>query len=210
MAKPFVLAVLAQKGGVGKSTFARSIAVQALIEGKKAAIIDADTQATSYKWSKRRKIAAPTVVQLGERTIADVVAELAARGAEFIVVDTPPHAQPIISIVAEASDAAVIVTQPYPDDLQEVGIPAGILHALGKPAVIVLNNTPSRAHAVTMARGALAAFPMPTSPTAITHLMSHPYSSADGQTAQEREPKGKAAVELAEIWAWLHSSIIVS
>lgn len=209
MKKPFVLAVLAQKGGVGKSTFARTIAVQALIEGKKAAIIDADTQATSYKWSKRRKISAPTVVQIGERTVAEIVAELAGRGAEFIVVDTPPHSQPIISIVAEASDTALIITQPYPDDLQEVGTPAGILHALGKPAAIILNNTPSRAHAVTMARGALAAFPMPTCPTAITHLMSHPYASADGQTAQEREPKGKAAVELAEIWAWLNSNGIV-
>jgi chromosome partitioning protein len=209
MKTPFVLAVLAQKGGVGKSTFARSIAVQALLEGKKAAIIDADTQATSYKWSKRRKAAAPAVVQLGERTVAEVVTELSGRGAEFVVVDTPPHSQPIISIVAKASDAALIVTQPYPDDLQEVGTPAGILHALGKPAAIILNNTPSRAHAVTMARGALAAFPMPTCPTAITHLMSHPYASANGQTAQEREPKGKAAVELAEIWAWLISSRIV-
>jgi chromosome partitioning protein len=210
MEKPFVLAVLAQKGGVGKSTFARSIAVQALISGKKAAIIDADGQATSYKWSNRRKIAAPTVVQLEGRTIAEVVADLGERGAEFIVVDTPPHAQPIISIVTGASNAAVIVTQPYPDDLQEVGIPAGILHALGKPAAIILNNTPSRAHATTMARGALAAFPMPTCPTAITHLMSHPYSSADGMTAQEREPKGKAALELSEIWSWLKSRNMVS
>lgn len=61
-----------------------------------------------------------------------------------------------------------------------------------------------------MARAALTAFPMPTCPTAITHLMSHPYASAEGQTAQEREPKGKAAAELAEVWAWLKSIVIVS
>ncbi len=209
MKTPFTLAVIAQKGGVGKSTFARSIAVQALLEGKKAAIIDADTQATSYKWSKRRKQAAPTVVQLGESTIAEAIKKLIGRGAEFIVVDTPPHSQPIINIVAKASDAALIVTQPYPDDLQEVGIPAGILQALGKPSGIILNNTPTRAQAVTMARAALATFPMPTCPTSITHLMAHPYASADGQTAQEREPNGKSATELAEIWAWFNSSIIV-
>jgi hypothetical protein len=40
--------------------------------------------------------------------------------------------------------------------------------------------------------------------------MSHPYASAEGQTAQEREPKSKAAAELAEVWAWLKSNIIVS
>jgi chromosome partitioning protein len=63
---PFVLAVVARKGGVGKSTLARSLAVQALLDGQKAAIIDTDEQATSLKWS-RRKESAPAVVQLGRK-----------------------------------------------------------------------------------------------------------------------------------------------
>lgn len=207
---PFVLAVVARKGGVGKSSLARSLAVQALVNGYKAAIIDADEQATSFKWSLRRKEGAPAVIQLGSRTLAEAVSELKGRGAAFITIDTPPHDQPIINIAAEVADAALIVTQPYPDDLQEVGVAAAILHGTGKPAGIVLNNTPARAHALTMARAALTAFPMPTCPTALTHLMTHPYASAEGQTAQEREPKGRAAAELAEIWAWLESSIAVS
>ena len=210
MKMPFVLGVVSRKGGVGKSTLARAIAVQALIEGRKAAIIDADEQATTFKWSRRRKEKAPTVVQLADRTLADLVADLKDMGAEFIVIDTPPHDHPIINIAAKASDAALIVTKPYPDDLQEVGVAATILQALGKPAGIILNDTPTRAQALTMARAALTAFPLPTCPTAITHLMSHPYASAEGQTAQEREPKGKAATELAEIWAWFNSIVIVS
>ena len=210
MKSPFVLAVIAQKGGVGKSTFARSMAVQALIAGMKAAIIDADPQATSYKWSLRRKEKAPEIVQLGDRTLSEIVKDLKGRGAGFIVIDTPPHSQPIINIAAKASDAALIITQPYPDDLQEVGSAAAILTALGKPAGIILNNTPSRAHATTQARLALATFPMPTCPTSISHLMSHPYASATGQTAQEREPNSKAATELAEVWDWFNSSIIAS
>jgi chromosome partitioning protein len=210
MKKPLVLAIVARKGGVGKSTFARSIAVQALLNGYKAAIIDADEQGTSFKWSRRRKENAPAVMQLGARAVSEAIVELKARGADCIVIDTPPHDQPVINIVAEAADAALIVTQPYPDDLQEVGIAAGILQRLGKPAGIILNNTPTRANALTMARGALAAFPMPTCPTAITHLMAHPYASADGQTAQEREPNGKAATELADVWEWFHTTILAS
>ena len=147
--------------GKAGSTLARSIAVQALINGHKAAIIDADEQATSFKWSRRRKENAPAVVQLDGRTLAEVVTELKGRQAGFIVIDTPPHDQPIINIAAEAADAALIVTQPYPDDLQEVGVAAAILHRTGKAAGIVLNNTPTRAHALTMARAALTAFPMP-------------------------------------------------
>ena len=200
---PFVLAIVARKGGVGKSTLARSIAVQALMAGHKAAIIDADEQGSVFKWSRRRKLGAPAVVQLGERKLGEAIAELKLRGAEFIVIDTPPHNQPIINIAAEEADAALVVTQPFPDDLQEVGVAAGILHRLGKPSGIVLNNTPTRSNALTMARAALAAFPMPTCPTAITHLMAHPYASAEGLTAQEREGKGKAAAELGELWDWM-------
>ena len=39
--------------------------------------------------------------------------------------------------------------------------------------------------------------------TAITQLVTHPYASAEGLTAQEREPDGKAAAELGEVWKWL-------
>lgn len=126
------------------------------------------------------------------------------------MIDTPPHDQPIINIAAEVADAALIVTQPYPDDLQEVGVAAAILHRAGKAAGIGLNNTPTRAHALTMARAALTAFPMPTCPTAITHLMSHPYASAEDKRRKSGRPKGKAAAELADVWDWLNSSIIVS
>ena len=83
MKLPHVVAVVARKGGVGKSTFARSFAVQALIEGHKAAIIDTDEQATSFKWSRRRKANAPAVMQLAGQTLAEVISELKGRGAEL-------------------------------------------------------------------------------------------------------------------------------
>lgn len=210
MKLPLVLAVVARKGGVGKSTIVRALAVQALLDGHKAGIIDADEQGTCVKWSRRRKERAPAVEPLAGRPLGKVVTELKRRKAEVIVIDTPPHDAPLINIAARVADAALIVTEPFPDDLQEVGVVAAILHRLHKPAGIVLNNTPSRAHAATMARSALAAFPMPTCPVAVTHLMSHPYASADGLTAQEREPKGKAASELAQLWIWLQASILVS
>jgi cellulose biosynthesis protein BcsQ len=59
----------------GKSMLARSLAVQGLIDGRKAALIDADPQGTVTAWGKRRKINAPTVVSLGASTIAHVLAE---------------------------------------------------------------------------------------------------------------------------------------
>ncbi len=51
-----VISILAQKGGVGKSMLARSLAVQGLLDGRKTALIDADPQGTVTAWSKRRPL----------------------------------------------------------------------------------------------------------------------------------------------------------
>src|SRR5512143_3395929 len=205
-----VLAILAQKGGVGKSMLARSLAVQGLMDGMKAAILDADPQGTVVSWSRRRQAAAPTVMSLGGQHLAAAILDLKARGADLVVIDTPPHAQPVISLAAAAADTALLVTGPYPEDLEQVGVVAGIVRGLSKPAGIVLNKTPPKAHALTLARTALAVFNLPLCPAAITQLVSHPYASAEGMTAQEWEPGSRAATELAQLWAWLKPNFLVS
>jgi chromosome partitioning protein len=96
-----VLAILARKGGVGKSLLARALAVQALTQGKRAAILDADPQGTVLAWRARRPHPAPHVVGLGNRAMADVLREIKSGGGDIALIDTPPHAQPIISKAAE-------------------------------------------------------------------------------------------------------------
>ena len=203
-----VLAILAQKGGVGKSMLARSLAVQGLIEGIKVAILDADPQGTVVSWGRRRQFPAPAVTSLGARGMVEALADLAERGAGLVVIDTPPHAQPVINFAASVADAALLVTGPYPEDLEQVGVVAGIVRGLDKPSGIVLNKTPSRTHALTLARAALTTFNMPLCPIAITQLVAHPYASAEGMSAQEWEPDSRAAAELAELWAWVKQTLL--
>jgi chromosome partitioning protein len=204
-----IVSILAQKGGVGKSMLARSLAVQGLLDGRKTALLDADPQGTVTAWGKRRPLDAPAVLGLEASTIADLLAELQGRGADMVFIDTPPHAQPIINLAASFSDLALIVTGPYPEDLEQVGAVATIVKSLGKKAAILLNKTPPRSQALTLARSALATFALPICPTALTQLVTHPYASAEGLTAQEREPQGKAAAEVADVWKWLSQQRMV-
>jgi hypothetical protein len=51
----YTIAVIAEKGGVGKTTIAIALAVGAGLEGKRAAVIDTDPQATASKWTDRRE-----------------------------------------------------------------------------------------------------------------------------------------------------------
>jgi chromosome partitioning protein len=205
-----VLAILAQKGGVGKSMLARSLAVQGLLDGLKTAILDADPQGTVVSWSHRRQAPAPAVMSLGAQGMVEALADLTVRGAELVIIDTPPHAQPVINFAASVADAAVLVTGSYPEDLEQVGVVAGIVRSLDKPSGIVLNKTPPRSHALTLARAALTTFNLPLCPTAITQLVGHPYASAEGMTAQEWEPDSRAAAEIADLWIWVKQRLLAS
>jgi len=49
-----VWVVCGLKGGVGKSVLSQSLAVEALKEGRRAAIIDTDPQKSTVEWSQDR------------------------------------------------------------------------------------------------------------------------------------------------------------
>lgn len=198
-----ILSVLARKGGVGKSLVVRSLAVQALLDGKKAAILDADPQETIVSWSRRRQLTAPFILGLGSRPMRDALRELEERGGDIAFIDTPPHAQPTINIAAELAHVCLLVTGPYPEDLEQVGAVASIVSSLSRAAGIILNKSPPKTHALTLARAALTTFKIPTCPTSITQLVGHPYASAEGLAIQEREPDSKGAREIAAVWEWV-------
>jgi chromosome partitioning protein len=197
-----VITVGSRKGGSGKTNTVRALSVQALIEGLRAAIIDADPQGSVLSWAKRRESKAPTVYGLDGTTLEVRLKGLRAAGAELVLIDTPPSIHPVIGMAAEASDLVLIVTGPYPDDLSAIGSTVQIAKAQGRGGGIVLNRTASKSSALQLARGALATFDLPICPTAIVQRVAHPYSSASGMTAQEWEPGGPAAKEIEEVWIW--------
>src|SRR5437660_10681664 len=60
----YVLALVTQKGGSGKSTLAVGIAVAAMGNGERVAVVEADPQGTISKWKERRDNPYPRVVRV--------------------------------------------------------------------------------------------------------------------------------------------------
>jgi chromosome partitioning protein len=198
-----VLAVISRKGGGGKSSISRAVAVEALLHGRTSAIIDTDEQGTCTLWGKRRPHPSPPVLSISGSSIDKHLATLRQATADLAVIDTPPNVAPVINIAVRSADAALIVSGVYGEDLEQVSVLTEIVKKLNKPAAIVLNRVPQGASALREAKNALAIFRLPICPTALIQRVAHPYASVEGLTASESGHDAKAAKELASMYEWL-------
>ena len=113
-----VVAFISQKGGVGKSTLARAVALEAASQGWSVKLADLDAgQATCVEWHRTRtqQRFEPTFSVELLRNVARAIA--AGHGYDLLVVDGPARMDAGSMDVARQSDLVVQPTGPSRDDL---------------------------------------------------------------------------------------------
>jgi chromosome partitioning protein len=199
-----VLSVVGQKGGNGKSTISLALAVEAHLAGRAVAVIDLDPQATAAKWSDRRGNETPAVVSCQVSRLAQVLGAAAKGGADLAIIDTPGHSTDALIAAAKAGDFILMPIQPQLYDIETLGSLKDVLTLAGNPpAAVLVNRAPvqGKRHQETQAAAAEQGFTV--CPVVIFARAAHGDAGNIGQSAAEIDPEGKAAQEIATLYAYI-------
>ena len=103
------IALLAQKGGTGKTTMALHLAVEAGRTSRQpVVVIDLDPQKSAARWYAKRESDNPILIDPGNRNLADVLDICRDDGVGLVLIDTAPHALADASAAASVADLVVI------------------------------------------------------------------------------------------------------
>src|SRR5436305_15199111 len=99
------LALIAQKGGSGKTTIAVHLAVCAARHDIHTALIDIDPQASALKWNQSRAEAEQLdAIQATHQQLALLLDQAKKAKGGLVVIDSAPDSGSTATIAAKASD----------------------------------------------------------------------------------------------------------
>jgi chromosome partitioning protein len=196
-----VIALISQKGGVGKSTLAVHLATEANQQGQRVLLLDLDPQGSAMEWANRRGDRPPDVSGANPASIAKEIERAASEGYELVVIDTAPHADHAALQAARAADLVAIPCRPSTFDIAAISATLDLCKLANKQAVVVLNAAPIRSRVTAEAQEAIAEKGGAVSPVVIHQRVAYQHCMIDGRTAAEFEPGGAAAAEITRLLA---------
>lgn len=200
-----ILALASQKGGVGKTTLAGHLAVEAETQGAgPVALIDTDPQGSLSEWWNGRAAETPLFVRADIANLAGQLAELKRVGMNLVIIDTPPAITENIKAVIATADLVLIPTRPSPHDLRAVGATVDLVEGAGKPMIFVVNGAAPRAKINGDAAVALSQHGT-VAPVTVHQRVDFASSMIDGRTVQEIDASSNSSREVTELWTYVNA-----
>lgn len=195
-----ILAILSQKGGVGKTTLATCLAVAAEAEGKKTAIFDLDPQATASFWLDVRNQEAPAVISIQSVRLPAMLKAAAEAGTDLAIIDGAAVARDVAFEASQSADYVLIPTKTAVFDTMSMMHTIEIVRQQDKPFSIVLTFVPPLGQETGDAISAAAQLNASICPVHIGNRKAFFRAQSEGKAVQEYEPNGKAADEIARLY----------
>lgn len=196
-----LIALLNQKGGVGKTTLAVHLSTALALQGRKVLLVDADPQGSALDWSASRQTE-PLFPVIGLPT-KNLHKEIPAHTAHYddIVIDGPPRVNEVARAAILASDLVLIPVQPSPYDvwaakeIMDLLNEASIYKEIQKSAFVINRKIVNTAIGRDVA-DALAGYQRPVFAAAVCQRVAFAESAAQGSTVLELDPNGVASQEV--------------
>lgn len=201
---PKVIAILNQKGGVGKTTLAVHIATALARKGRKVLLLDSDPQGSSLDWAAARH-GEPLfpVVGLPKSSIHKELPSL-AKDYDVVVIDGPPRVYDVARSAIMASSLVLVPVQPSPYDVWAAKDIIDLLNEAGvyKPALqkaFVINRKIVNTAIGRDVAEALSEYPIPVLKTAVCQRVAFAESATQGLTVYELDPDMLASQEMNQL-----------
>jgi chromosome partitioning protein len=211
------LAVMNQKGGVGKTTVSTHLAVAGMRLALVTFILDLDPQPNATLWAddrestrqeaaKTARLATstePAVLPAQIERLPIFIKQAREREADLLIFDTPPNAERIATEAVRYADAILIPVPPKPLDLKALPTTLAIARASRKPFFVVLNDAPVQGREVQETADSLKQAGIEVAPVVLHNRKAFYSHMQIGETAEDFDPRGMAAGEARALTLWV-------
>jgi len=198
-----VLSIIAQKGGVGKTTLATCLAVEADKRGKRVLLIDLDPQATASFWGDvRQKPDNPAIMSIPPARLSAVLKAAESADTDLVVIDGAAVSKDIAFASAEVADFILVPFKASVFDINSVAQTVQLLKKVNAPYSLILTFVPPQGREIAEAKEIAESLDSPLCPIMVGNRKAYFRAQSSGLAVQEFEPSSKAASEIESVYTY--------
>jgi chromosome partitioning protein len=209
-----IITIAQHKGGAGKTTLTAQIAACLHQNGERVCILDVDPQGSLSEWFKAREITLGRKNKMVHHQMQGwkLMRELdhLRRDFDFILIDTPPHAESESSIAVRQADLVIIPIQPSPLDIWASAPTLKLVIQEKGHLMLVLNRVPAKSKLNETILEKLRSMKITVARQTLGNRVAYASSILQGLGVVESEPKGLAAQEMQTLVQDIQKSKILT